>query len=43
MRKWLDEVRLSVPVGGAFSSKFIHEYHEVQERTASSGLLGTVH
>uniref|UniRef100_A0A804MS78 EF-hand domain-containing protein n=1 Tax=Zea mays TaxID=4577 RepID=A0A804MS78_MAIZE len=28
MRKWLDEVRLSVPVGGAFSSKFIHEYHE---------------
>jgi hypothetical protein len=43
MRKWLDEARRSVPVGGAFSSKFIHEYHEVQERTASSGLLGTVH
>ena len=43
MGKWLDEARRSVPVGGAFSSKFIHEYHEVQERTASSGLLGTVH
>lgn len=28
MRKWLDEARRSVPVGGAFSSKFIHEYHE---------------
>jgi Ca2+-binding EF-hand superfamily protein len=43
MGKWLDEARRSVLVGGAFSSKFIHEYHEVQERTVSSGLLGTVH
>lgn len=29
MKKWLNEAKRSVPVGGAFSSKFINEYHAV--------------
>ncbi|KAJ1282048.1 hypothetical protein BS78_03G020200 [Paspalum vaginatum] len=27
MKKWLDEAKRSVPVGGAFSGKFINDYH----------------
>ncbi|WVZ72769.1 hypothetical protein U9M48_021178 [Paspalum notatum var. saurae] len=27
MKKWLNEAKRSVPVGGAFSSKFINDYH----------------
>lgn len=40
MKKWLNEAKRSVPTGGAFSSKFIHEYHAVisSPPTASSSL-----
>jgi hypothetical protein len=40
MKKWLNEAKRSVPVGGAFSTKFINEYHEVIcSAPAASGRL----
>lgn len=29
MKKWLDEAKRSVPTGGAFSMKFIDDFHAV--------------